>query len=531
MSGPAARSAADEAALAADIRATLMPGFAGLEAPAWILDAFGDGLLAACVYGENIRDAAQLHALGARLRAAAPSALLAIDEEGGEVTRLHYRTGSPYPGAAVLGRLDDLAGTEEAGARVGADVLAAGFDLVLGPVADVNSNPANPVIGTRSFGADPALVARHAAAWVRGVQASGALACPKHFPGHGDTDQDSHLALPVVDVPRAVLEARDLPPFRAAIAAGAGAVMTSHILLPRIDPTGPATFSRPILQGILREELGFTGLIVSDALDMHGASGATGIPEAAVRALAAGCDLLCLGTDRDTGAGTGGALLREIEDAVRRAVHEGRLERGRLREAADRVRAATRRERRPREEGTAAVSSETVGLGRIASAFEGAATARAWLRAHPRAAVLRIESEANMAVGAAPWGPFAAQHHPLPGTEHLAAAFAARPVRTVAPAPDVPWLDGEDAPDGVLVIGRDLRRPQTAVALAALREAGVPVLAVEMGWPGRVPGDADLACYGSSRLVGAALLELIEGEGSRAEGASAGDGLAEGERR
>lgn len=315
-----------------DIRATLMPGFTGTRVPEWVRSALADGLGAVCVYGDNIESAAQAGELGRALREAGPEALLALDEEGGEVTRLHYRDGAPYPGAAVLGRIDDESVTRASGRAVGRDLLAAGFTLALAPNADVNAHPLNPVIGTRSFGADSALVARHVAAWIRGVHAAGVLACPKHFPGHGDTSEDSHLALPTVTASPQLLAARDLPPFAAAIKVGARAIMTSHILLPALDPSAPATMSATILNGLLRTELGFDGVIVSDALDMHGASGAIGISEAAARALAAGCDLLCLGT------GTGAEGLRLIEDHLLGAIDDGRLDAERVRSAAERVR-------------------------------------------------------------------------------------------------------------------------------------------------------------------------------------------------
>ena len=168
--------------------------------------------------------------------------------------------------------------SELAGRCVGHDLTAVGIDLDLGPVADVNSNPANPVIGTRSFGAEPDRVSRHVAAWVTGLQSTGAVACVKHFPGHGDTAQDSHLTLPVVEAAADVVRSRDLAPFAAAIAAGAGAVMTSHLMVPSLDPEQPATLSGRIL-GLLRSDLGFDGVIVSDALDMAGASAGRGIPE------------------------------------------------------------------------------------------------------------------------------------------------------------------------------------------------------------------------------------------------------------
>lgn len=507
-------SVADETALRRSIRACLMPGFSGFDAPQWVLDALGGdpetgGLVSVCVYGANVRDAAQLRALGARLRDAAPGALIAIDEEGGEVTRLHYLEGSPYPGAAVLGRIDDLAYTEEIGARVARDILAAGFNLALAPVADVNSDPENPVIGTRSFGATPELAGRHVAAWVRGLEGAGAVACPKHFPGHGDTAQDSHLALPVVDADPALLDRRELPPFRAAFAAGARTVMTSHILLPEVDRSGPATFSRVILREILRGRLGFTGVIVSDALDMAGASGEIGIPEAAVRALAAGCELLCLGTDNTP------EQLREIEDRVLAAVGEGRLDADELHESADRVRAlaidAAPGYRSDAAGSAAAALPDAAEIARIAGSFSGIDRARAWLREHPRAGVIRVDTEANMAVGFAPWGPFAAAAHPLPAAQAAAAFFAARPAVTVTDETTLPWPAYAFRARGVLVIGRGLhRRPFARAGIDRLREQGVPVLTVETGWSNEEPGYADLACYGSSSLVGAALLALFE---------------------
>lgn len=495
--------------------ATLMPGFAGLTAPGWVTAAFDKGLVSVCVYGENVRDAEQLRALGAELRTSRPDALIAIDEEGGEVTRLHYLEGSPYPGAAVLGRIDDVDYTEEIGERVGRDILASGFNLALGPIADVNSNPLNPVIGTRSFAADPDVAARHVAAFTRGLQRTGALACAKHFPGHGDTAQDSHLALPTVDAPLSVIEARELPPFRAAVNAGIASIMTSHILLPQIDVSGPATFSRLVLQGMLRDEMEFEGLIITDALDMKGACGEIGIPAAAVRALVAGCDLLCLGTN------TGPELLEEIVETVLDAVADGTLSEARLAEAAGRVRTAAAVPHistnsmggaslpEPVEMSEAPVPAE---LTRIINSFAGLDTARTWLREHPHATVLRVESEANLAIGHAPWGPFAAVADPLPIANQpaLAAAFANRPQRGLGTAPG----DGETTA-GVIAIGRDMHRLREAqVTINALRAAGTDVLCVEMGWPG--DGEArvyaDLACYGSSRLVGAALLHLIEGE-------------------
>lgn len=512
----------DRAALRRDIRTTLMPGFSGFTVPDWVFDAFANGLLSVCVYGENIRDAEQLRALGTELRAACPEALFAIDEEGGEVTRLHYLNGSPYPGAAVLGRIDDADYTSRIGEQVGRDILSAGFNLALGPVADVNSNPHNPVIGTRSFASDPARAGKHVAAWILGLQRTGAIACAKHFPGHGDTLEDSHLALPTVDVPLQTLEQRELPPFRAAIEAGVGAIMTSHILLPQIDPTVPATLSRRILQGLLRDELEFDGVIVSDALDMQGASHEIGIPEAAVRALIAGCDLLCLGTS------TGAELLQEIEDAILLALDSGRLREDRLVDAARRVRALAAASSHATEGPLLQTENnlDPAELGRIVQSFGGLELTHDWLAAHPNASIARVESQANMAVGVAPWGPFAAADHPLPGTEILAQNFEARHHFTVgidAGTNQAATLSegcaSGAASEGIIVIGRDLHRLSAAQAgILTLRTSGTPVLIIEMGWPGTRGEESvdftQLSCYGSSRLIGAAVLQLVEGNRS-----------------
>ncbi|MEQ6900158.1 glycoside hydrolase family 3 N-terminal domain-containing protein [Nocardioides sp. YIM 152588] len=291
----------------------LLASFAGPALPEEWRDLLVDGLGGICLFGSNLTGSrAETAALVDAVRAARPDALVAVDEEGGDVTRLHTRTASPALGAAVLGAADDVDLTEATGRAVGVDLAAVGIDLDLGPVADVNSNPDNPVIGTRSFGATPDLAARHVAAWVRGLQSAGVAACVKHFPGHGDTAQDSHLTLPVLEASEETLAARELPPFAAAVAAGAASVMTSHLVVPALDPELPATLSAPIL-GRLRE-LGFDGAIVSDALDMAGASGedgsGRGIPEAAVLALVAGADLLCVGPDKEA------ALIRETRAAI-----------------------------------------------------------------------------------------------------------------------------------------------------------------------------------------------------------------------
>jgi beta-N-acetylhexosaminidase len=461
--------------MSAAVDAVLLPGFVGTTLPGWVADRLRGGLAGVCLYGENVVSGDQLRALVAEIRAAKPDALVAIDEEGGDVTRLHYVDGSPYPGAALLGRLDDVALTAEVGAAVAGELRGIGVDLNLAPVADVNSDPRNPVIGVRSFGADPARAARHVAAFTAAHERAGVATSVKHFPGHGDTAADSHLALPVVDVPLEVLRTRDLPPFAAAIAAGARTVMTSHILLPQVDPSGPATFSSRILGGLLREELGFDGVIVSDALDMAGASAQIGIPAAAARALAAGCDLLCLGT------GGTPAQLDAIADAARVVAPE-RLDDARSRVAAL---AASLRAEPPRP---APYRPDLAGL---ATGFEVAAG----VAPAPDAHLVVVETVANIAVGVAPWGP---------------AAAGADVVRIAAGDP----LPADLAPDApVVLVAKDVHRHPEVAALAEEVRARRPgSLVVDMGWPS---GPVDVATFGASRGVGEALLVWLRGRGWR----------------
>lgn len=286
-------------------RADRIPALADLGVGGWIL------------FGGPVDAVAELTA---RLRALVPHPILiGADLERGAGQQ--FLGATPLPPAAALASLDDLDTTRRAGEMTGREAVALGVDWVYAPVADVDVEPANPIVGTRAFGTDPELAAAQVAAWVEGCRSAGALACAKHFPGHGRTTADSHLGLPVVNADAATLEA-ELAPFQAAIGAGVGAVMTAHVAFPALDPSGaPATLSRPILRGLLRDRIGFDGLVVTDALIMEGVtggpdggggSGGTGDAQttvwAAVRAVAAGCDALLYPPDPV-------AVARALEDA------------------------------------------------------------------------------------------------------------------------------------------------------------------------------------------------------------------------
>ncbi|QNO37905.1 beta-N-acetylhexosaminidase [Protaetiibacter sp. SSC-01] len=457
---------------------TLLPGFVGTELPEWLAARLRDGLGGVCLFAENIVSVEQLRALTTAIREANPRALIAIDEEGGDVSRLHAATGSPFPGNAVLGRVDDTALTASVGAAVAAELRAAGVNLNFAPDVDINSNPDNPVIGVRSFGTDPDLVARHAAAWVEAHEAAGVAVSAKHFPGHGDTNADSHLALPVVDLPLEVLRERELVPFVAAIAAGARTIMSSHILLPQLDAAQPATFSPRILQQLLRDELGFDGVVVSDALDMVGASGEIGIPAAAVRALAGGCDLLCIGT-RNTDA-----QLTEIETAIEAALASGELDEARLQDAVARVTTLAESLPAELEEQPEPYAPDPA---RIASAFDVADGVA--LPAEAR--IVSLETTANVAVGTVPWG-------------LASVGLAPEPLREGEPLPasEVPYL----------VVGKDNhRRAWTRDIIDAARAAQPGTVVIDMGWPAPDRAYADIATFGASRSVSAALREVLDG--------------------
>src|SRR5436190_2545734 len=270
----------------------------------------------------NVRDPRQVRNLTTAIQVAAaaagqPPLLIGIDQEGGQLLALAGAT--PFPGNMALGATRSPELARRVGVAIGRELAAVGVNVNYAPVCDVNMNPQNPVVGTRSFGADPALVGQLAAAMVEGLQEVGVAATPKHFPGHGDSATDSHYSMPVLPFDEERLWRIEIPPFAAAVHAGAKAVMTAHVALPALTNglEVPATLSRPILQGLLRNELGFEGVIVSDAMDMHAIMQGPGLVVDALAAAAAGVDLLML-TDI-------GAIFQGVYDALLQATQRGLL--------------------------------------------------------------------------------------------------------------------------------------------------------------------------------------------------------------
>jgi len=282
---------------------------------------------AVCLFRKNFGSETEVRALIKDLHAVlGPRALVAMDQEGGAVVRATFLP--QPPSAMALGAAADEALAFEVGAATGRGLRSIGVNWNFAPVLDVNNNPANPVIGERSFGEDPAAVARLAGAWMRGSLGEGVACCVKHFPGHGDTHTDSHHALPAVDKPLAALEALELVPFAALI--DAPALMTAHIVYPQIDPELPATLSRTWLTGVLREHFSYRGVVITDALMMQAVRDRWGHAKAAVLALDAGADMVLAQGSRDEQQATldaiGDALASERLQPMRLAASRERLD-------------------------------------------------------------------------------------------------------------------------------------------------------------------------------------------------------------
>ncbi len=464
---------------------TLLVAFQGTTAPPWVLRELERGLGGVTLFGFNVADPGQVLDLTTALRGAGDP-VISLDEEGGDVTRLAYHVGSPYPGNAALGAVDDVELTRRVYRAIGSELAACGINLDMAPSADVNTEADNPVIGTRSFGTGPELVSRHTVAAVEGLQSVRVAACVKHFPGHGATRVDSHLDVPVVDVSLDVLRERELAPFRAAVGAGARSVMTAHVAVPVLTGDTPATLSGAALTGLLRGELGYDGVIVTDALDMRAITESVGLAGGAVLTLAAGADLLCLGplpTYDDVRA-----IVAEIEAAVR----DGRLPLDRLEQAAARV--AELRAWAAGAPERVAAEQNVVGLHAARRAVRLSGSAEPLVEP----LVIEVDTPPTIAVGDVPWGvgPW------LPDAEI---------VRVEPAAADVAGLLAKAANRSLVVVVKDAHRHhESRNLLSALVAARPDTTVIEMGLPVWRPDSAVyIATYGAARANAQAAVELL----------------------
>ena len=275
------------------------------------------------LFAKNVESEKQTRSLISSLHECMPAApLIAVDQEGGIVNRFRFPDMSLSPGLLALGHSSSEADVYEAHRIMGQELKNLGIHIDFAPCLDVNSNPANPIIGVRSFGEDPHQAARLGRQAIRGLRDGGVAPTAKHFPGHGNTSRDSHLALPIINSGLEELEQTELVPFKAAIAEGVEAIMTAHIVFPALDPEVPATLSAPILSGLLREKLGYQGLIVTDSLSMRSIADRWGFGEATVLSVEAGADLvLALGTFEQQD---------EARQALAAAIENGRISRERI---------------------------------------------------------------------------------------------------------------------------------------------------------------------------------------------------------
>jgi beta-N-acetylhexosaminidase len=311
-------------------------GFPGTSLPAGFAKALGDGRRGgAILFKGNVEGGhRQVAALAREIHRAVPDKpLVGVDQEGGRVARLRKPL-LEVPPMRVVASWRDVPLAERIAGAVGRELAALGFTIDFAPILDVNTCAANPVIGDRAFGDDPDTCSRFGVAWIRGLESAGILACGKHFPGHGDTTKDSHHDLPVVDQPLGRLETVELAPFRAAAAAGVASMMTAHVVYTALDPKRPATLS-PAACTELRLRAGFQGMLVSDDLEMQAIAARWAVEDAAVQAIAAGCDalLVCWSDEKQD---------RAVEALVREAERSPAF-RARCDEALGRVRRARRR--------------------------------------------------------------------------------------------------------------------------------------------------------------------------------------------
>jgi beta-N-acetylhexosaminidase len=479
------RADAELRSLAAGV---LLPGFAGTTAPDWVRRWVSDGLGGVLLFGRNVVDDQQVAALSASIAAERDDAVVAIDEEGGDVTRLDAGRGSEVPGNYALGVAADPQLTDQVANALGRRLVAAGITANFAPCADLTLTELDPIIGVRAFGSDPRAAARQIEPWIRGLQRCGVAACAKHFPGHGAATEDSHATLPVLARSEQVLREVELVPFAAAIAAGVRSVMLGHLVIPAWDDK-PASLS-PKAVRVLRGELGFTGTIVTDAIDMGAVTGTAGMPGGAVAALRAGADTLVVG-----GTYTDEGTVETLVDALVEAVLADELPIDRLYEAANRTRELGDR--------THVVDGDwDHEIGLVAARRAVRTEGEPKLSGPPL--VVELTVAPTIAVGEVPWS-FGAQLQSLvPETTILRLSKEDGTVERIVAA-----AEGRQ----VVAVTRDgARYPWIVDLFGALVPSGLDLIRVETGVPGPTLGvSALLDTHGAARVCLRAGAELLAG--------------------
>ncbi|MER6419625.1 beta-N-acetylhexosaminidase [Streptomyces sp. NPDC001137] len=486
--GPALSSVSSD--LDEAVHRCLVAGFEGTTTfPDTLKRLIDRGLGGVILFTRNVRDAEQVRELTDALRAIRPDLLVAIDNEGGGIGHLVAAGAPEVPGSYALGVADDPNLTARCADALAGHLATLGITASYAPVADLQRRADNPIVRTRSFGADPELAARHLRAWITATEARGIASCAKHFPGHGGTETDSHHDLAVDPRPAAELRA-DLEPFRAAVAAGVPMLMSAHVVYPALDANRPATLSRRILGDLLRHDLGFDGVLVSDALEMKAIADRYGEAAGARIALAAGADQVIVAVpDLE--------VTLSCRDAVLHAVDCGRLSEERVWEAAGRVRRLAQRYATPA--GVVAAWDAGAGLEAARRAVRSRALPRAVRGAH----VVDLFPPPHPALN---WG----------GEDLLTE------LRPLDPTANGTAVSGEPADPAALVDGI-LRICATAPLVVATCDAGLhpwqawfreallarrpDAVRVDTG----LPEGGDLCSYGRGRVNLRAVAEVLSG--------------------
>jgi beta-N-acetylhexosaminidase len=304
-------------------------GFDGHQPTSELRDLLQLGVQHVILFARNVTDGQQVFELTAQIkRDASHPIMICVDQEGGRVRRL--RDGfTPIPAMRALGQTGDEKLARRVGEVLGRELRSVNIDVDFAPCMDVDTNPANPVIAARSFGSDPSLVSRLGCAVIAGMQEQTVAACVKHFPGHGDTQIDSHLALPRVNHSMDRLNSVELPPFKAAIDAGVASIMSAHVIVEPLDDHYPATLSAVVLEKIVRERLGFDGVIYTDDFEMKAIADHYGFEEAIIRGVLAGCDVILICHTPE--------LQRKGIETLLAAVQSGKISRQRIEQSSRRI--------------------------------------------------------------------------------------------------------------------------------------------------------------------------------------------------
>ena len=463
------------------ILSTFSPGFGGAVVPEWIKPWLENGLGSVTLFASNTPNFETASNLISEIRSYNPDVLIAIDEEGGDVTRLFVREGSRYPTPALLGQCDDEDLTFRSYSSMGAVLRSLGVDITYAPVADVVAYENNPIVGVRSFGMSSDVVNRHVLQAVKGLQSSGVSACVKHFPGHGAVLEDSHHDLPRIKLSKNEYERIHIEPFKNVISSGVSAVMIGHLIAECLDPNLPASLSSKILREYLRSELGFKGLIVTDALDMGAIGGPTKIHESALNALTAGADLLCF-----SGMGDQSQFVMNSFDWIQSAFNRGEISEDSFIDSSQRIGEI----RAKNLKGTKV--EENIDYKELISGFEVLGDVELSSSAIN---LVEIGTKPTIAAGDVSWG-------------------IHRELRSVGITCEIHASDAENLASKKLVVAfRDAYRDGPLLAtLNRLNQRFPDAIFIDMGWPTREFEPRNLIrAYGSSAIVSQAVAARIKG--------------------